>query len=405
MSELTTVVGWTAILTVAGAVYYLNTRKTPRGRQQNNRVDKRPGSAGSRQLSQSHAKTTDSGMSSRHEKATIDKKAKNRKKPKSKTSPPSSFDGTAVKKEVQFSGFDVDAHDSNDNDDDEFARNLARVQAGQVVPSKLQAASKRKSSKLSKLEKDITSGASAQSSDVGADDEQSFSEIASKSYVRSNDISDMLEAPQAGPSSLKISAPTKPSPQKKKVLTTGEPALTKTQKKNRQKNEQKAAENKAAEAERKAQLEAHRRAVRIAENRPAKDGTSFLAANVSKESGQGWSDVVSGVSESTNFVVDDTLLDTFDSSNHMHVAQSISPPGGKSDSNNSSSLSEEVEMARATQESLGKSWVNVPSRKSKKNNNNPTGNAHITTGIITKETTRQQPLHKAVESDDHINEE
>lgn len=398
MSNLTTILGWTAILSISGAVFYLSKRTTPGGRQQNNKVDRRSDLAPQRHGKRSESNTGDHGVSSGNEKSSIDKKSKSKKKPKTKptTAIPSSkrtIDQKTPAPTIREELYDSDA---GDDDDAKFAQDFVKVQSGQVAPSKSQTSTKQKSSKLSKLEKDVPSGASgtsAQSSDLGAEDDLSHSELASESYLGNNGISDMLEAPSAGPSSLKINAPTKSTPEKKKVTTPSESALTKTQKKNRKKNEEKAAENQAAEAERKAMLEAHRRQVRIAEGRPAKDGTAFLAANPPKQTnGTGWSTVANGKADTARPAVKEELLDTFETQESQHAI----PSAAETEHNSSAAGGDYNEdVSRAIHESLTQ-WEEVAHKKNKKNNSKSLNKAQAVNEAPAQET-RAQPVDRPVE--------
>ncbi|KAJ4414746.1 hypothetical protein N0V82_007738 [Gnomoniopsis sp. IMI 355080] len=155
---------------------------------------------------------------------------------------------------------------------------------------------------------------SAPSSNAGADADDDQSPITSPSVgaADATGVSDMLEQPSTGPSVLRLTG-TEEKPKKAKKTKTPEPTETKKQRQNRQKREQDKAEREEAEKERKVMEEAQRRTARLAEGRPAKDGSGFAAA----QKANAWAGKA-GNGTSANAV--HQPLDTFDNASKATAA-------------------------------------------------------------------------------------
>lgn len=128
-------------------------------------------------------------------------------------------------------------------------------------------------------------------------------------------VSDMLEAPAAGPSVLRLTDPNQQAPQKQpKQTTNAQSQETKRQRQNRQKKEANRLAREQTEKDRRVLLEQQLRTARVAEGRPAKNGTAAAKAPVTNA----WTTPVQPTSihnpstaiASTTYAA--PLLDTFD---------------------------------------------------------------------------------------------
>ena len=247
---------------------------------------------------------------------------------------------------------------------------------------------------------------SATSSTTGMDADDDLSPTVSpalaatsaETYVSSGDISDMLEAPQAGPSVLKIipssrSAPTPRSSQQKP----SQPTETKKQRQNRKKAEEQKAARMEAEIERRALLEKQLRTARQAEGRPAKNGTAASSAtqvpSVWKNSPK---PAESNGNEHTRVVPESiSLLDTFDRDNlsnrQAHDHQETGRHGAPAKLNGSQGTkawngdlpSEEEQLRMLNQLDENSGWSTVP--KGRKPKRNKTGADGRITGLDSSE--------------------
>ena len=209
-------------------------------------------------------------------------------------------------------------------------------------------------------------------------------------HVSGGDVSDMLEAPAAGPSVLRITESTRPQvpgrPQSSRTVTAQE---TKKQRQNRRKAEEKKAARADAEVDRRALLEKQLRTAREAEGRPAKNGLGSLAAAAPKSSV--WSDSgprgANGASAAHKAGIEQKpLLDTFGRADAAPAESafggaSVDSTGTQSSSSSAAvwdrQLPSEEDQMRMIQEMEG--WNTVAKgRKGRKNsgnndNNNRTG--------------------------------
>jgi len=133
--------------------------------------------------------------------------------------------------------------------------------------------------------------------------------------ANSHDVSDMLEAPAAGPSVLRLTDPNQQAPQKQPKQTTNPQSQeTKRQRQNRQKKEANRLAREQTEKDRRVLLEQQLRTARVAEGRPAKNGTAAAKAPITNA----WTTPVQPTSihnpspaiASTTYAA--PLLDTFD---------------------------------------------------------------------------------------------
>ncbi|KAI1807257.1 hypothetical protein F4811DRAFT_9234 [Daldinia bambusicola] len=260
-STLTTIGGWAVILAISGVIWYRNQQKKAQ------RTDRR----GS--FTKQSVKQNDADLIS-----DTKKKAEKAAKPKPKPKAPTTTSNETTKPAVDFNREEDEA--AGKKADREFARQLANAHAGTKFSTKKSDEKKQKSVKQSKAQEipDASAGrTSVPSSHAGdADDDLSSQASPVVAAVDSRDVSDMLEPAAPGPSVLRLTDvdAVKPKERKQKAPEVVE---TKKQRQNRKKAEAAKAAREAEEKERKVKLEQQRRTARIAEGRPAKDGSSFTA--------------------------------------------------------------------------------------------------------------------------------
>ncbi|KAL2269994.1 hypothetical protein VTJ83DRAFT_2178 [Remersonia thermophila] len=290
--------------------------------------------------------------------------------PKSKPSKPAAVTSHAV-----------DTSSEDDVDNREFARQLANVKQGTSLNGPKKSDEKRqKSVKQSRAQilsdnddddKANRPKSSAPSSTAGVDADDDTSAAASPEVkaADASGVADMLEPKAAGPSVLRLTDTDKAKQKKQKKAKEPEKTETKKQRQNRQKAEAAKALREENEKQRKADLEAQRRQARIAEGRPAKDGSAFLAQQKQQSAWTAGANPANG-SPSTNGDVQP--LDTFSTGSYTDVSvpkekEGSSPAAKQPNPANSwiatlPSEEEQMEMLRNEEES----WSTVTSKKPKK---------------------------------------
>ncbi|KAI1321943.1 hypothetical protein F5Y16DRAFT_388011 [Xylariaceae sp. FL0255] len=251
-STLTTIGGY-AVLAIAGGLWWLShTRKTQQ--QQSARQPVR------------HLEKDSAAES----KKKLEKAAKPKSKPKALSSnePTTSLTESYV---------DLAAEEAAEKKAaQEFARQSESTRTGTQFTKKADEKKRQKSVKQSKAQEVTLEKTSAPSSTTGdADDD--LSPQASPVVVATDNqggVADMLEPASSGPSVLRLTDTDSAKP-KVRQSKPFEPAETKKQRQNRKKAEAAKAAREEDEKERKVLMEQQRRTARIAEGRPAKDGSAF----------------------------------------------------------------------------------------------------------------------------------
>ncbi|KAK3900303.1 hypothetical protein C8A05DRAFT_45831 [Staphylotrichum tortipilum] len=219
------------------------------------------------------------------------------------------------------------ADDSSDDgaDNREFARQLATIKQGTNLNAPKKSDEKRhKSVKQSRAQiiddKPEEAKVSAPSSTAGADadDDESLTPSPVVKAADASGVSDMLEPKAAGPSVLRLTDTDKAKPKEKKAKAP-EKVETKKQRQNRQKAEAAKALRDETEKQRLIDMEAQRRQARIAEGRPAKDGSAFMAAQA-KQSSAWTGNGANGSASSNGDFLPVQPLDTFDTSSYTDVS-------------------------------------------------------------------------------------
>ncbi|KAI4154401.1 MAG: hypothetical protein LQ340_001696 [Diploschistes diacapsis] len=314
------------------------------------------------------------------------------------------------------------ASNTQDNEEEsdarEFARRMAKAKAGTILsgPQKTnQRVKTQKQSKVNGVLGEFGSAASTESgtsSNVGADADNNSSPLVSPSLqattgsVDACGVSDMLETPEPGPSSLRITEPTQPQralqpKQAKKV----EPVETKKQRQARARREREKEAQRETEAQRKVLEEKQRRTAREAEGRPAKNGngwtySSGLPANAWSQSNAAAptpkptvdaplldtgetsgnaeganenADLATGVEKNMN-IIQPNLNTPATNGSGLGSAKSISKASSSSTSSNhwgNNLPSEEEQMRIFDEQSKDADWTTVPTNKRAKRHEAP----------------------------------
>ncbi|KAI1661070.1 hypothetical protein F4813DRAFT_349412 [Daldinia decipiens] len=261
-STLTTIGGWVVILAISGAIWYRNQQKKTQRTIRRGSFTKQSG----KQIDTDLVNDTK-------------KKVEKVSKPKPKPKAPTTTSNEPTTPNVNFNRDEDEA--AGKKADREFARQLSSTHAGTKFSTKKSDDKKQKSVKQSKAQElpDASAGkASVPSSHAGdADDDLSSQASPVVGAADSRDVSDMLEPVASGPSVLRLTDVDSVKPKERKQKAP-EVVETKKQRQNRKKAEAAKAAREEEEKERKVKLEQQRRTARIAEGRPAKDGSSFTAS-------------------------------------------------------------------------------------------------------------------------------
>lgn len=364
MPTTTTIVGWAAILAVGGAYYWVNGQRKQKNLRSVN--TKQPNKATEpRKDTKSKKAKKDGGLSSGGDQ---DVKQDKKKKAKQPAKP-------AVEEPVVASSPSKTVDRDEKKDDLEFARQLSNAKKGVVDTPKSQTASRQKSVKQTRAQEkpvvDVSEDGTAPSSTTGADADDDQSPINSPELAATTatngDVSDMLEKPSGDPSVLRVTAPTNPAPAKKAKQQNFEVQETKKQKQNRKKAEEAKAIREAEEKERKVKLEAHRRSVREAEGRAAKDGSVFMASQAPATSKWTAAPAVQATNDSATPASKKLeLLDTYEPSNGHVDTKPVEQV--KSESKLADELANipEDEQLRLAKEESNNNWEEVKSSYNRK---------------------------------------
>lgn len=330
---------WALFLALSGAVYlyYSNSKKTPIRpvRRQSVAEEAIPRPARKREQPKPKRKpeSTASGSdaAARLEKSAEPKSA-NKKKDQKATA--------KAQAPAPVATFDADNDDDKDADR-EWARQLAELKKGTSL-----AAPQRKDSGRGKTVKQRAANAD-RAFTSGSDD----ADAEGSPFLSGRDVSDMLEAPGAGPSVLRLTESTNPVPAKKQQKKAApEPQESKKQRQNRKKVEQAKAEREDAEKARKVLMENQRRNAREARGEPAKNGLSAGPTPASNA----WSEKEGGKVNGSG-----ALLDTFE---HDGGSSNVAASGTSWERD----LPSEEEQLRLAMEDSNWNTVETKGKKSKK---------------------------------------
>ncbi|KAL2154211.1 hypothetical protein VTH82DRAFT_2887 [Thermothelomyces myriococcoides] len=366
-ASLSVIVGWTVVL---GGAYLLifgihgqkKGRDSLRGASKRHRLEEK----------QSHARKEPKEKVKRQKGETHSKDAEET----SKTSQP--LKTRTSKPSVASQAVNDSSDDGLDNR--EFARQLASVKQGTSLNAPKKSDEKRqKSVKQSRAQilddkaDQIKDSAPSSTAGVDADDDESSTPSPEIKAVDASGVGDMLEPKAAGPSVLRLTDTENTKPKKEKKAKEPQKTETKKQRQNRKKAEAAKALREEAEKQRKADMEAQRRQARIAEGRPAKDGSTFTA----QAQQSAWNNNNNGVngSPSSNTTNGGFLpvqpLDTFETGSFTDVSVPKNEPSVKTEPAKSNpadswistlpSEEEQMEMLRDEE-----AWNTVSTKKTNK---------------------------------------
>ena len=316
-------------IAVVGAGYYYLTRKAPAKPAKVAETVPAQAQKAKKKAKKATGVDVNQSGSDQADKPAAKKRAKKNKNKEAAPAAP------AVTQNAQQSSHEDDSDEDEQIDVKEFARQMSNAKAGTQVGARPEQGSRQKSVKQSRASTNGFNTNDAQNSD-------------------NSGVADMLEAPSAGPSVLRVTAPANLQPKKeKKQSKSPESAETKKQRQNRQKKEAEQQARAEAESQRKVLEEQQRRTARLAEGRAAKDGSGFAAKAAAQAV---WKGPEGPQAPSTNGHVQ--LLDT---------AESAAPaaPQPKADiSQEYASLPSEEEQLRRLEEET--EWATVSKPKKSK---------------------------------------
>lgn len=327
-------------------------------------------------------------------------------------------------------GTENDIAETQDMDNEEFARQLSGLKTGTSLKKPVTQNQTKKSKKQGKRNEtapQAMNGSASKTNGVASSQDMSTASSTTGAYAdddlspamspdlratqattpSSTDISDMLEPAAKGPSILRITEPANPQPIRQPKVQ--KPALepeTKKQRQNRQKNEEKKAIREQDEKERRALLEKQLRTVREAEGRPAKNGlgaSKTPSTNVWDKPASAASDSVGPATKQSSA----SLLDTFEdvpttaanahSSNGGVNGMSVDEKVWKNDL-----LSEEEQMRIITEMDSDNTWNTVvKGGKSKKKSPATTTADKDSSGNPKKETSSVKSASLATSADNN----
>jgi hypothetical protein len=267
------------------------------------------------------------------------------------------------------------AADEKDEDENrEWAERLAGLKKGTNLQPPTRNENRTKTVKQGAANRSADVSA-ASSTGAEADDDLSpaVSPALGASQPSGNDVSDMLEAPKAGPSVLRVTPSTEPERPKKQHQPKAAPEKeSKKQRQNRRKNEERKAQAAEDEQARRVLLERQRKSAREARGEPAKNGVASSPAPASNA----WTEVkksaAAAPAQTSVPVNDNALLDTFEQSavpTTTSGAAGTSKPSATGTTWGREVPSEEEQMRMINEMEEDSSWNTVPKgRKGKKKN-------------------------------------
>ncbi|KAI9713822.1 MAG: hypothetical protein M1820_000552 [Bogoriella megaspora] len=283
-----------------------------------------------------------------------------------------------------------------DTDVKNWAANLAKVQKGSSLAPPTKSNQRQKTVRQSAAANPQAFSTASSTTPADADDE--LSDAASPALQATSagiDISDMLEAPAPGPSTLRFTESDQfKVPKTQRQPSPMKPQETKKQRQNRKKTEAKKAEREEAEKERRVLEEKQRRLARESRGEPAKNGITPANAPATSawESGA-ISSPVPAAEPSAAPKAEDQLLDTFEQDTTGSTTSSndrAASPDSKTTAGtdwNGGNIPSEEEQIRMLQENDDATWNTVPTGKKNKkkttSQNNQVANGGLSDSSMT----------------------
>lgn len=359
MVAASTVGGW-AVIVAAGACWYLYGSNASRNRKG------RPVQPSNRRAST--ARSNDASVASGDQTNTSQESGLKKRKDKKQKDKKGNAGEQAKVADVQYTNGDAD--DGEDEiDNREFARQLQSAKTGTLQAPRAEAGSKPKSVKQSRATTSSPTAAPKASevapAAIGADIDNESSGVTSPQIGATQafhaDVSDMLESPSAGPSVLRVTAPTNPiTAKKEKQAAPMQQVETKKQRQNRKKAEEAKVAREEDEKARRVLLEKQRRTAREAEGRAAKDGSSYTTSKAPTTSAWPAPAATSAPEVAASEKVE--LLDTYEPKVTTSNGTSKAAPSSNGWQND---LPSEEEQLRKIQEET--EWATVGKKKNRKN--------------------------------------
>lgn len=333
------------------------------------------------------ASRADAAVSTATESSKKRKAAK--KVPEAKTSAPA----------VTVAANDVDTTEEDDNK--AWAQQLAQLKKGTNLAPPTRTDSRNRTVKQSAAGATPTFS-SASSNGAEADDD--LSPAMSPSFT-AGDVSDMLEAPTPGPTTLRLTDPANPvkarQPRQQAAFQEQE---TKKQRQNRKKKEEARLQREAEEQQRQALLEKTRRAAREARGEPAKNGMAASKPPTNSAwAAQAAARVTEAPTVATSGSNNGPLLDTFD----QDAESTASSSGALANSTAATSTvtnfdnelpSEEDQLTLAKKLSSDESgWNTVPKGRKQKKKGTELNNG-VSDSVAYAPTPVEQPAAPAVKA-------
>jgi len=270
----------------------------------------------------------------------------------------------------------TEAADEDDMDTRQWAQSMVQTQKGYEIGT-----GKSKDARLRTVKQNSALNTPYFPSDASqADTEGDDGAATSAASARdAGDVSDMLGATSSGPTTLRVTAPTKPQKERVQRQAKEENVETKKQRQNRQRAEEKRLQREVEEQERRKLQENQRRTAREARGEPARNGmpaakaTAVSAWTASNSTGDG-----AAATSIANGNHHAPLLDTFDaesmSSSNGGMEHSTGPTSTTSGGPAQDLASEEEQVAYAMKQSEDDSgWTTVSAapKKTKKKTEDP----------------------------------
>ena len=272
----------------------------------------------------------------------------------------------------------MEKDEEGDLDNREFAKQMAGVRTGASLAKNankpLKAQRQDKQANLSTPIPSMDMSRTSSTTGMDADDDATPATSPDISAAKpAGDVSDMLEAPGKGPSVIRLTDLPKEQTSKIKKPKVEQSVETKKQRQRRRQKEELQELRKESEKERRIKLENQLRTARIAEGRPAKDGSTSSQPpipSVWTTSANG--NIISAPSENV------ALLDTFQSNGTSHQKASAAPDSAStSEKAWEQEYRSEEEQMRLINEIDGDGWSTVKKggKPKKKKINGQTGSS------------------------------
>lgn len=251
--------------------------------------------------------------------------------------------------------------------DKQWAQRMAQTQKGTNLSTTSKKEKKLKTVKQSSAI-NTPDGSAQPSPQLGSDADEV--PIVDTPMLNAGDVNDMLEPVAAGPSVLRVTAPTQPQKEKAPKKAKEEVFETKKQRQNRKKVEERREQREAEEKERKALEERQRRAAREARGEPARNGIAVSKPPASNA----WQSRFSAAPASDTTItpqidssINQPLLDTFDAdSTASSLAPSTTATSTEDGETGGTSYEDQIAQAKRNSEDDGWTTVAQPKKTKKK---------------------------------------